>query len=322
MSAVEPIDRSIPPNYSDEISRLDQNALLKWLTRKYTDAERIYRQELERLIQIQSAIDRPIHKGGPLHMIGICLIPQRDKMEEAIRSVILAYVEDSLNVNYTEEDEIDRYPAANVLRDFFRVKLKILGEIKRLAAEKKAAGLWRNICDPEEMLNEVTERLNFDAHNILSQTIERPVIFEKQPLGFPQPWEKRVFIGGNFTRQRPNLNEIRNAAILKGLTPVIADEVYIPGKWIHHHSLMLLHTCRYAIIDVTEEAGQLMEIERVRDYCVKLLIVWAAPTDRHRKRPPRWISSMIRTLKNEMKIKTEGYTDFDQIPDIVSRFLP
>jgi hypothetical protein len=58
-----------------------------------------------------------------------------------------------------------------------------------------------------------------------------------------------------------------------GFTPVVMARTIIPQGKTHHHSLMMLHTCKYAIIDVTEEAGQLMELERTFDYEIEPLVV-------------------------------------------------
>jgi hypothetical protein len=80
-------------------------------------------------------------------------------------------------------------------------------------------------------------------------------------------WKKRVFIGGNYRHDRDKLETIARAVKKVGFEPIIADWYdLLPNKNVHSDSLYKLHSCKYAIFEITNPAGQLMELERVRDY--------------------------------------------------------
>ena len=82
-----------------------------------------------------------------------------------------------------------------------------------------------------------------------------------------------MFIGGNYLDQIAIPELIEEIVAKLGFQPVMMARTIIPPGRTHHHSLMMLHTCRYAIIDVTREAGQLMELERTLDYDIEPLVV-------------------------------------------------
>jgi hypothetical protein len=60
-----------------------------------------------------------------------------------------------------------------------------------------------------------------------------------------------------------------------------------------------------------------MEIERSLDYENKTLILYEKKDDKI----PESVSSMIRTLPPD-KVEFKGYTNPDEIPSIIDRFLP
>ena len=168
---------------------------------------------------------------------------------------------------------------------------------------------------PEEILQEVIEKLHLESKNLMRYCKVLVEPGATMPVGFPQPWERRVFIGTNYDTHSHMVPEIKEAVIRKGYTPVIAYEASIPPDLIHHHSLMLLHTCKYAIFDITAPAGQYMEIERAQDYGCTVLLVRSALDSA--KIPPH-ISSMIKTLG----YKISFYKDLHELKQKVSDFLP
>ncbi len=97
---------------------------------------------------------------------------------------------------------------------------------------------------------------------------------------------------------------------------MVASDFEIPEDLVHHHSLMLLHECKYAIFDLSQEAGQLMEIERVRDYGVTPLAVYQATGGEPK------ITEMLKALLNSMRIPTKPYRDFPELNQHISSFLP
>ena len=83
----------------------------------------------------------------------------------------------------------------------------------------------------------------------------------------------------------------------------------------HDASLVLLHTCAYAVFDITVPGGQLMEIERARDYRVEVLLLREALSPSEQQ--PR-VSEMLSTLG----YKIEYYSDPRDLSKIIQEFLP
>ena len=159
------------------------------------------------------------------------------------------------------------------------------------------------------------ERLNFDLDRLAEQC-ERPLPEVGKPLlGFPQPREKRVFIGTNYDAKPGFIPIAKEGAILKGYTPVVVAEFGIEPSTTHDASLVLLHTCAYAVFDITVPGGQLMEIERARDYRVEVLLLREALSPSEQQ--PR-VSEMLSTLG----YKIEYYSDPRDLSKIIQEFLP
>jgi hypothetical protein len=309
-------DRSIPREFKQNISRLSIEASQRFNRRRFDAARELHEQILAVIERAQKSAGRPIHKGAPLYNIGVCFaLTNRHNL--ALRNILLAYIEDTLNVAFGFEDEADRAPAAQMLRDFYGIRMDVLRTQKQIAYEVKQEDRWTAIFDPEELLQTLVERLGIDADN-LSTVLTRPPpqIAPRQPLGFPQPWHERVFIGGNYQTHMPVIRHIENIVIALGYTPVIAFDVEMPRNLTHHHTLLLLHTCRYAIFEISSPAGQLMEIERTRDYENETLLLYS------RISPDAAPSPLVSTMLQTTGLRTEGYTDLSDIDPIVRNFLP
>src|SRR5271157_1627886 len=130
-------DRSLPAPLIDGLRELDVEGLVALYLGRFSEAERIFKEQYNMIAESQTSLNRSIHKGGPLHNLGITLISE-GRNEEGLHDILLAYVEDTLNVLYGDEDEVDRYPAGVVLRDSLRIKLRFLAEVKRLSAKLKS----------------------------------------------------------------------------------------------------------------------------------------------------------------------------------------
>jgi len=93
---------------------------------------------------------------------------------------------------------------------------------------------------------------NSSTNTVQKRRTSQPTDQEpRQPIGFPQPWEKRVFVGGNYLEQKAIVDLVEEIVLRLGFVPVVMAETLIPPGKTHHHSLMMLHTCRYAVIDVS-----------------------------------------------------------------------
>jgi hypothetical protein len=97
---------------------------------------------------------------------------------------------------------------------------------------------------------------------------------------------------------------------------IVRDVIIPPTSNAHDVSLLLLHTCSYAVIDVTAPAGQFLEIERARDYGVNVLLLRNGPVGHQ----PH-ISAMITSLvSNHCQIQV--YNDIPHLRRLIRNFLP
>jgi len=309
-------DRSIPQEFQPEVARQEIEAIQSFNNRRFDDSRERYQRVLEIMEDAQREVERPIHKGTPLHMIGICYTAI-NQHNQALRYITLAYIEDTLNVAFNHEDEADRFPAAQMLRDFYGIRMSILSTIKEIANGLKETGEWAKVFDPESVLNTLATRLTINPNALSDQLIRPPPRVEpRQPLGFPQPWEQRVFIGGNYQTHMPVIRHIESIVRSLGYTPVVAFDVEIPREHTHHRTLLLLHTCRYAIFEISSPAGQLMEIERTRDYENEVLLLYSGIS------PDAAPSPLVSTMIQTVGLRTEGYTNLPDIDPIIRDFLP
>lgn len=137
--------------------------------------------------------------------------------------------------------------------------------------------------------------------------------FYKQQRKTSELRDKAVFIGGNYAKNESELDTLSEKLEDIGMIPVNAsevDSVQDPDR-IHEESLRLLHNCKYAVIDVSDAAGQFLELERARDYGV---VTYAAHGDEHS-------SAMVETLTKRLEDWNLGYqfsyTGGDQLEQFV-----
>lgn len=107
-----------------------------------------------------------------------------------------------------------------------------------------------------------------------------------------------IFLGGNYNIDHDILNTLKETIIKikidneENFIPIIAEDMFKefnPNK-IHEESLRLLHNCGFAVIDITNPAGQLMELERARDYGV---VTFVSYKSRHTSIMPVSLSKIM-----------------------------
>lgn len=318
MSIIRP-DRSLPVNNIERVRTLEIQAISNFNLRNFTESLELYNQILSLLYRTQEEIGRPIHKGAPLHMIGINYNAMNNHAE-AIRHVLLAYIEDTLNVEIENEAEANNSPAGQMLRNHYNIHTNLLRDIVNNVLRIKQEGNWATILNPEQIFNElsitISQKEVRSGTNIRSPTIPLTQTPPRDPFGFPQPWKNRVFIGGCYNTHMPVIRYIQQLIGNLNYTPIVAFDVDIDRENTHHHTLLLLHTCKYAIFDVSSPAGQLMEIERTIDYENEVLLLYSTLTAGGGPSP--LVSSMLQTMDIEMN----GYTNFEEIDPIIQSFLP
>jgi hypothetical protein len=125
----------------------------------------------------------------------------------------------------------------------------------------------------------------------------------------PGTFDKRVFVGGNYDFLA-TLRKICDFIRSTGFTPIMAWDFNVDFRRIHDYDLRLLHQCKYAIFEETSPAGELMELERTRDYGVISFAVYQVrDRDTKRQSPPSQITGMATTYG----IALVGYSTFEQL---------
>jgi len=304
---IQPPDRELHGSDEQRAIELEREAHIAVRIGEIERAIELYNKDLQLRKEVQQKENRPIHKGGPLYSIGILKLFQTEdefkrgdtlavqsRQPEALRMLISAYIEDLLLKPFGSEADADNDPASLSLRQLFEIDSSYLNRLRESARLLKQKREWSRAFDPENILIEVTKAYG-DPSEASRRLKERrvPILIPRQPIGFPQPWEKRVFIGANYLNQMAIVKMIEEIAIRLGFTPVVMANVLIPLGQTHHHSLMLLHTCKHAVIDVTDEAGQLMELERTIDYEINPLVIIKKSHFARGK-----LSDMVKTWRN------------------------
>jgi len=302
-------DRSIPKEILPDIIECEKEAYVNLRVGRYVQAEELFHLQLNLIIEWQTKKDKPIHKGVPLHMIGICLLYQ-EKNEVALQFFLLAYIEDTLKVGFELESEADLAPASLMLRSAFGIDVDFLKKIKKYVADLKSEGKWSQARDPKKILKTILSMVR--PPSLLALCKSTPKVAVKQPIDpLPGTWDKRVFIGGDYDHL-PILKEIQEAVIRSEFQPILPYDFTVPANLIHHHDLMLLHCCRLAIFEVSSPAGQLMEIERVKDYEIDAILFYS-----DRDGPPHSLTSMISTAGHKMV----PYSDIPELKQKVTKWL-
>lgn len=129
----------------------------------------------------------------------------------------------------------------------------------------------------------------------------------------PGRYDQRVFIGGDYSH-RALIAEIERIVSDLGFTPIIADQYGMKEKEIHDCTMRLLHNCKYAIFDISTISGALMEIERIRDYKIKALIVFSS-------REEKGIPKQQTTRMIDPILRPRGYRNFSELRRIIENFL-
>ena len=263
----------------------------------------------KRMFEWQASRKTRYHKGYPLHNIGYTLV-QMGSPYEALRYFILAYIEDVISEDVGDEDKADATPAGQTLHESYQIKAELLQKLKEIARDAKRRNM--EMRDPEDLLDALAhgrplEVVFYDVGGVVR--VEAP---KREPGQFKSRWGERVFIGGSY-QMVSDLNHIKQLVAERGYDPIIAWDFIIPSGLTRHHSLMLLHECKYAIFEVTQIAGQLIEIERSRDYEVIALALCQGRGQ---------IGDMLATSFNSAGIPLKRYDALQRLRDHINEFLP
>lgn len=130
----------------------------------------------------------------------------------------------------------------------------------------------------------------------------------RDPSRLPGGYRSRVFIGGSYhPHHRPLLEVFAQEVRKSGLTPILADSYGMEMGDIHDVTLFLLHSCRYAVFEASTLSGAYMEMERVRDYGTRALVLYNDNGGGYL--PSKMLDSLVRNREPEFCIRAYSLTD-------------
>jgi len=302
----------LPEELQAELDNIAGKYIICIHTQQYNVAQSIITDLYNRMLSWQDKHRQRFHKGFPIHNIGYTLFLQK-KYPEARRYFILAYIEDLLSAD--KEDEADALPAGQALLLGYHFTPQLLQILKRKVKELKGQG--KMPLKPDEVVKELEESKT--SYRDIEGKVT--VVQKEAPLrpftAFDMGWEKRVFVGGSIGLKFI-IDKIADIVGELGYEPIVCDHFDAPKEMendVRRKCLILLNNCKYAIFDVTEHKGQLLEIERVPEYEVLTLVVCADTKQKD-------ITEMVKSLERKGQIKINSYSKFpEDVKAIVQEFL-
>lgn len=264
----------IPMEIRPELDCLRSSAAGAFQRQEWEAASRKLDETYKYLLDQQERYQRRFHKGWELHNGGIALL-NIPHYREGVQRSLLAYVEDVLSAEVGHEDAADDGLAAFVLRGLGASE-ELLSAMQKLAKWHKGEGRSVPLVPDDIVVEALAElRLTYEEARelLVSEAQKREPGPKRTVEGLDRPFEQRCFLGGNYFVGGPNLEEIRQIVSREGFDPIVARDFEMRKGAVHHRSLLLLHLCRKAVFEVSVPAGQLMELERCRDYDIKPLLV-------------------------------------------------
>lgn len=312
MSTPEPLE------LTEKIQHFLREGQILFGTRQFGEAKQTFRRMYEIYLEWQEQRNVRYHKGFPLHNEGLSAL-MLGEPDVGLLLVVLAYIEDLLTYG---PDDADRSPAGQLVNLGYRLSPDFLRHLKTVVATAEQVGA--PIDRPENFLAEALKEQGVSAEEqamgtvLLTHTETQPEVIKRPlPHHLPGRWEGRVFVGGSYPEQMVPINHIRRVIVENDFQAIVASDYDMPKNEIHQRTLIMLHDCKLAVFDITSQGGQLMEIERLRDYQIVPLIVYGTGDP---ARPPT-VSSMLLTLLQELDYELKFYTTMDELGEHVRDYL-
>ena len=105
----------------------------------------------------------------------------------------------------------------------------------------------------------------------------------------PGTLENRVFIGGNYSFGS-RIEDIADVVLDCDYQPIIVWKFGIPLGTERHSSKQIIKQCRYAIFEVSSNAGHFFEMDDAEEYSLSCLCLW----DAHQGSSPS-VSAMVQS---------------------------
>lgn len=307
----------VPITIRPELDSLRVSAAAAFQRGDWETAARRMDETYNFLLEQQRHYETRFHKGWELYNGGLAHI-KLEQFDEGVKKIFLAYAEDALSADMGQEDAIDELPAGVLFggaAERGEFVAPIAAAIKTVARQRKEEGQIPH--DPEELFKAALRPVVTGYEQAQAPIVEearREEAAEKRTIeSLTQPWDRCCFVGGNYYAGGPNLEPIMQIVRDEGFEPVMPLRFEFPQTDVHHRSLLLLHLCRKAVFEVTLPAGQLMELERCRDYDIEPLLVRNVLHDQDAH-----VSQMISTMAN---VKVDGYTNLDELRSLIRDYL-
>lgn len=310
---------TIPVEIRPELDSRRRRAAEAFERREWVSAADRLNEVYQFLLDQQERYDTRFHKGWELHNGGVALLLS-GQVASGLRRILLAYAEDCISADPGAENAADQGLAGEVLRQFGTSK-SLLSTIRSAITRQKVAGqVPRN---PDRIVDEASEPgwAEFqivtvqEAQQQLAQQAEKREEASTRTIenDLDLPFERRCFVAGNYFDHWPTLQEIKKFVGEGGFDPVFVGDFDIPDSLIHHHSLLLLHLCHKAIFEVSGPAGQLVELEKCRDYEIEPMVVVAT-----KQGHDPTVSKMVSTMGG---VDVSGYSTLAELRDIIFEYL-
>lgn len=254
---------------------------------------------------------RRFHKGEALHNLGLALL-WMGRTDEARQRTLEAFIEDaaSLAEESPHYEELDR-PAAHNLVYVFGFAGQALSFLSRFVRDYVQGG-----------------HLLPDPRPFLESTI-RVVSPPPAPPGGLRiigqhrlPPEYRVFVGGGFAHLDSHLRPMRDIVDALDYEGIVAADFGVPHGWRDDDvALGLMHQCHYGLFDLSDAAGQMVEIAALPDRKhnpARTMTVW----DRRLTPKPAVSYGMVLSRLEDWGVKPIRYGDIAELQDLVARWLP
>jgi hypothetical protein len=130
-----------------------------------------------------------------------------------------------------------------------------------------------------------------------------------------------VFIGGGFLRLETHLRPLRDMVDALGYEGVVAADYGIPHGWRDDDvALGLMGVCHFGIFDLTDPAGQMVELATLPDRKRspgRTLAVW----DLREAEAPRVSHGMTLEPLADWGVVPQGYADLEELGRITGGWL-
>lgn len=306
MQLIQEADSSLAGRYRDLLDEAGQRLVAGDFEAAAEGYERAYRA----LLDAQPA-GRRFHKGEALHNWGLALL-WLGRTDEARQRTLEAFVEDaaSLAEENPRYEELDR-PAAHNLVYVFGFAGQALAFLARFVRGHVQEG--NLLPDPRPFLESAIRVVSPPPPSVTGLKIIGQHRFAP---------EYRVFVGGGFLHLDTHLRPMRDIVDALNYEGIVAADYGVPHGWRDDDvAFGLMHQCHYGLFDLSDPAGQMVEITNLPDRKhnpERTMAVW----DRRVSAKPAVSYGMVLSRLEDWGIQPVPYDDLSQLNDVIANWLP